>query len=125
MWEGESKVAENNGYAKNVEVLGYHDLGDKPAFQMAMQEVEGRYYLYTASYKANGWSILEVTDPANPHYIQFLKGPDIPDQGTPKIQVADGGPDSKENIWVLCTPCHRITHYQRIYLQRKNGEYDK
>jgi hypothetical protein len=78
-----------NCYAKNVEVIGYHDLKQKPAFQMAMQEVGGRFYLYTGSYKASGWSILEVTDPANPRYIQFLKA-DIPGQGTPKIQVAEG-----------------------------------
>lgn len=83
-------MAANKGYAKNIEQIGYHDLNDKPPFQMAIQEAKGRYYLYTASYKANGWSILEVTDPAKPRYIQFLKGPDIPDQGTPKIQVADG-----------------------------------
>ena len=60
-------------YAKNVEVIGYHDLKEKPAFQMAIQEVKGRFYLYTGSYHASGWSILEVTDPANPRYIQFLE----------------------------------------------------
>ena len=80
----------NEGYAKNTELIAYHDLEGKPAFQMAMQEVEERYYIYTASYKASGWTILDVTDPSNPRYVQFLKGPDVPDQGTPKIQVADG-----------------------------------
>jgi hypothetical protein len=51
-------TVENKGYFKNVELIGYHDLNDKPAFQMAMQEVGGRYYIYTGSYKATGWSIL-------------------------------------------------------------------
>ncbi len=82
-------ILSGKSYAKNVEVIGFHDLNEKPAFQMALQEVGGRYYMYTGSYRADGWSILEVTDPANPRYIQFLKA-DIPEQGVPKIQVADG-----------------------------------
>ena len=68
-----------------------------------------RFYLYTGSYKANGWSILEVTDPENPRYIQFLKGPDIPEQGTPKIQVADG-------IMVAAMSGSRKEHFKGIYV---------
>jgi hypothetical protein len=79
-----------NAYAKNVEVLGFHDLKGRPGFQMAMQEVKGKFYLYIASFKHNGWTILEVTDPANPRFVQFIPGPNMPGQGTPKIQVADG-----------------------------------
>jgi hypothetical protein len=82
-------MAANNGFAKNIDLLAHHDLKGNMPFQMAMQEVGGRYYLYTASYRAPGCSILEVTDPANPRYIQFLKM-DRPEQAVPKIQVADG-----------------------------------
>ena len=53
----------NSGFAKNIELIGYHDLNGKPGFQMAMQEVGGKYYLYVAHFKSSGWSILEVTDP--------------------------------------------------------------
>ena len=76
--------------AKNIEHIGYHDLGGRPGFQMAMQEVDGRYYLYAATFKHAGWHILDVTDPEKPDHLRFIPGPDLPGQGTPKIQVAGG-----------------------------------
>ncbi len=50
-------------FSKNIEQIGYHDLQGRPGFQMAMQEVDGRYYLYAAHFKHPGWTILDVTDP--------------------------------------------------------------
>ncbi len=76
--------------AKNVEVLAYHDLGGKPGFQMAMQEVAGTYYLYVAHFKHPGWTILDVTDPSRPRSLRFIPGPDKAGQATLKLQVADG-----------------------------------
>ena len=79
---------------KNIEYVGYHDLGGKMGFQIAMQKAKGRYYLYTASFRDNGWNILDVTDPANPRHIKWVEGPWISDardgQGTLKLQIADG-----------------------------------
>ena len=77
-------------YIKNMELIGYHDLQDRPGFQMAMQEVEGRYYLYVSHFRHSGWTILEVTDPAAPRFVRFLPGPELSGQVTNKIQVADG-----------------------------------
>ena len=77
-------------FSKNIEQIGYNDLEGRPGFQMAMQEVDGRYYLYAATFKHPGWTILDVTDPTKPEYLKFIPGPDLPGQGTPKIQVADG-----------------------------------
>lgn len=34
-----------------------------------------------------------------------------------KIPVNEGGNDDKENILVLCTPCHRMAHWLRTYLR--------
>jgi len=31
-------------------------------------------------------------------------------------EIAKGGPDTPENIWVLCTSCHSLVHHQRTYL---------
>ena len=50
---------------KNIRQIGFDDLNGKPAFQMAMQKVDDRYYLYTASFAHNGWNIVEVTDHEN------------------------------------------------------------
>lgn len=80
---------------KNIELVGYDDLNRKPGFQMGMQKFGKKYYLYSASFRHNGWNIVEVTDPANPRNVKWLEGPWVDEnirdgQGTPKIQVADG-----------------------------------
>jgi len=77
-------------FAKNIDVLAYHDLDGKPWFQMAMQEVDGRFYLYASHFKHSGWAIVDVTDAAKPEYLKFVPGPDLAGQGTPKIQVGGG-----------------------------------
>ena len=38
-------------------------------------------------------------------------------------QVVDGGPDTPENIWIVCTPCHKMIHHHRFYLRRASGDY--
>ena len=35
-------------FTQNIEPVGYHDLNRKPAFKLAMQEVNHRWYLYVA-----------------------------------------------------------------------------
>ncbi len=73
-----------------MELLGYHDLKDRPGFQMAMQVVDGRYYLYVSHFRHSGWTIMEVTDPEKPRFVRFIEGPQLSGQVTNKIQVADG-----------------------------------
>jgi len=75
-------------FSRNIEVLGYHDLGGKPAFKLAMQEVNGRWYLYMGHLWHRGWSILDVTDPSAPEYTRFIPGPE--NSWTIQIQVAEG-----------------------------------
>ncbi len=75
-------------YSKNFDFIAYHDLDGRPAFKMAMQVVNGRWYLYLAHFWDRGWSILDVTDPENPKLVRFVKGPD--NTMTLQIQVADG-----------------------------------
>ena len=77
------------GYLKhNIEPIGYHDLNHKPAFKLAMQEVNGRWYLYLAHLWHRGWSILDVTDPSSPQLVKFIPGPE--NTWTIQIQVAEG-----------------------------------
>jgi hypothetical protein len=81
--KGRQMMLRNKGYSKNVELLGYHDLKDRPGFQMAMQVVDGRYYLYLSHFRHSGWTVMEVTDPENPRYVKFIEGPGYRD----KLQI--------------------------------------
>ena len=72
----------------NVDLLAYHDLDGRSGFKLAMQEVEGRFFLYVAGFWHSGWSILDVTDPEHPELLRFLEGP--PNTWTLQVQVADG-----------------------------------
>lgn len=47
-----AKSKGNEGYIKNMEVVGYHDLNGVMAFQMALHKTDdGRYYMYCGSFK--------------------------------------------------------------------------
>lgn len=83
-------MVQKQAFSKNVEVLAYHDLNGKPGFQMAMQEVKGKYYLYLSHIKHSGWAVMDVTEPAKPRYIKFIPGPETKGTTTLKLQVADG-----------------------------------
>jgi hypothetical protein len=37
------------------------------------------------------------------------------------IEVQEGGGDERENVWIVCTSCHRLIHHQRTYF----GHYSK
>ena len=75
-------------FAHNIDLVGYHDLAGKPAFKLAMQEKNGRWYLYLAHLWHSGWSVLDVTDPSAPEHSAFVEGPE--NTWTIQIQVAAG-----------------------------------
>jgi len=83
-------MAGKGAFSENIELLAQHDVENKPWFQMAMQEVDGRYYIYASHFKHPGWAIVDVTEPARPDYLKFIPGPALAGQSTPKIQVAGG-----------------------------------
>jgi hypothetical protein len=63
--------------ASNMRPIGYSDLdGRGGAFKMAIKQVGGRWYLYMGHLWNRGWSIVDVTDPANPKVAKFIPGPD-------------------------------------------------
>ena len=88
-----AKSPGNEGYIKNMEVVGFHDLGGVMAFQMALYKTEsGKYYIYCGSFKGAGCNIIDVTDPAAPRRVKFFEVCDPKEyaaQSTPKVQVAD------------------------------------
>jgi hypothetical protein len=78
------------GESKNVELVGYHDLDDRPGFQMAMQVVDGNWFLYLAHFWHKGWTIMDVTEPSDPKLVRFVPWEGGQDTITIKVQVADG-----------------------------------
>jgi hypothetical protein len=75
-------------WKKNVELLAYDDLQGRSSFKLAIQEVDGRFFLYVAALWHSGWSILDVTDPVHPEFLRWVDGP--PNTWTIQVQVADG-----------------------------------
>ena len=73
---------------KNITLAGYTDLDGRPAFKIAMQEVDERYYVYLAHFWQRGWSIVDVTEPENAEVVKFVEGPE--NTTTKQLQVADG-----------------------------------
>ncbi|MDH3239987.1 MAG: hypothetical protein OEO83_04905 [Alphaproteobacteria bacterium] len=62
--------------AQAVTPVGYSDLAGRPgAFKIAVTEKDGRWYLYLGHLWHYGWSVVDVTDPANPRYVKFIDGP--------------------------------------------------
>jgi len=82
------RFPEGKTYTKNMEVIAYHELGERPAFKMGMLKNAEGWYLYLSHLWHSGHTILEVTDPANPKLIRFI--PARPHTITANIQVADG-----------------------------------
>ncbi len=79
---------------KNIDYIGYTDLNKKPGFQMAMyKSPEGKYYIYTACFRDNGFNIVDVTDPEHPT-SKWVEGDwlgEVHDgQSLAKIQTGDG-----------------------------------
>lgn len=75
-------------FAHHIEPVGYHDLNGRPAFKLAMQEVNSRWFLYVAHLWHRGWSVLDVTDPDRPELCTYVPGPE--NTWTIQIQVAEG-----------------------------------
>lgn len=75
---------ENTGF----EFVGYHDLGGNPGFKLAIQQHGERWLLYLGHLWRSGWSVLDVTEPAEPRLLHTWDGP--ANTWTIQVQVADG-----------------------------------
>lgn len=78
------RVVEQSG----IELVGYHDLSGRPGFKMGIQQVSEKWYLYLGHLWHRGWSVLDVTDPADPVLLEYIQGPE--NTWTIQVQVADG-----------------------------------
>lgn len=75
-------------WQQNIEQLAYHDLDGRSSFKLALQEVDGRFFLYVGALWHSGWSVLDVTDPTHPELLRWIEGP--ANTWTIQVQVADG-----------------------------------
>ena len=79
-------------YASHMKPIGYSALdGRGGAFKMSIKRAGDRWYLYVAQLWTPGWTILDVTDPANPTVANFIKGP----ENTAAVQI-----DVHDNIMI-------------------------
>jgi hypothetical protein len=81
----------DGGQGEHVEVIGFSALGGRyGAFKMALnQPVSGRWYLYMGHSFDLAWSILGVTDPANPKLVKFIPFDGPKDWITSQVTVHD------------------------------------
>jgi hypothetical protein len=79
------------GQGEHVKVIGFSALGGRyGAFKMALNHaVNGRWYLYMGHSFDLGWSILDVTDPANPKLVKFIPFDGPKDWITSQVTVHD------------------------------------
>ena len=60
--------------AQNMKQIGFSALGGRfGGFKIAIKHTANdKWYLYTGHSFNQGWSIVDVTDPANPRYVKFI-----------------------------------------------------
>lgn len=74
--------------ARGLELVAYTEAAGSPVFKLAMQVVDGRWYLWATHFWEPRLSVLDVTDPAAPRLVASIEGPDR--TATWQVQVADG-----------------------------------
>lgn len=75
-------------YARNVEFINFTDVGGHIPFKMVVQEVNGRWYMYAGNQIDRGWSILDITNPAEITELNRIPGP--ANTRTVQVDIADG-----------------------------------
>ena len=70
-----SKPLPKGAYAKNVEFVSFTDVGGHIPFKMSIYQANGHWYMYVGAQNDRGWSVLDITNPANPIFLNWIPGP--------------------------------------------------
>ena len=119
----QAKPLPPGAYAKNVEFISFTDLNGRIPFKMSIHQANGRWYMYAGAEYDRGWTILDITNPAEPSVLNWIPGPK--NTRTAQLDIADGkmitalarsrsGGDTDLNapweegvlIWSLADPVH-------------------
>jgi len=73
--------------ARAVKPIGYSELNGHGAFKLAIKRVRENWYLYMGHLWERGWTIVDVTDAANPKVVKHIPGPD--DTFTVQMELHD------------------------------------
>src|SRR6266849_862787 len=90
--------------SRNMELVGYHDLQGRSAYQPLVHRQGARWIAYIGHHggrsrnplsgaeEPNGTSILDVTDPKSPRYLAHVPGEPGKDEagGAQMVRVCDG-----------------------------------
>ena len=127
----QSNELPTGAFAENVEFVGFTTLNNHISFKMALHEANGRWYMYAGAQDDRGWSVLDITNPADTRVLNWIPGPK--NTRTVQVDIADGtmitaleksqrGGDTDPSapfedgvlIWTLEDPVHPkvIGHYR-------------
>ena len=127
-----SAMAQANGAeSRNMELVGYHDLQGRPAYQPEIHHQGNRYIAYvglhvgvevnplTGKREGNGTMVVDVTDPAKPVALSHIPGDRLNPEGRSvaravRVCDASGGTymirgaadDSRIELWNVTDPAH-------------------
>jgi len=100
--ETEEPRAVPGASAVNMRLLGHHDLAGRPSYQPTPHRYGARWILFaghhagealnplTGAIEANGFSVVDVSDPANPVLLHHEPPGGDETGGTQHVQVCDG-----------------------------------
>jgi hypothetical protein len=109
-------------YERNIEVLGYHDLGGRPAFKLAVQEVGGRFGPHNHHHPNHQPCLEQRDDIAYLTYFSAgLRVYDIRDPRTPKEIACFIPPDPKERIGAK--PSRLVAQVEDVLVDRRGCIY--
>ena len=141
--------AQQQAEKKDLDLVGYHDLQGRGAYQPVITEQGGRWIAYighhggalrnplTRAVEDNGTSIIDVTDPHAPRYLHHIpgergsgaqmvrvcKGSDLPRAGRGKVYLLRTLGDSAHEIWDVTRPekpFHLVTVVRGLHGTHKN-----